>query len=307
VRIISLEEIRAALDEDTALTAIEQGFRDFSANRVQTTAVGYMEFAKGYCHVKGAGAQDLDVFAVKLINSFYGNSKLGLPSDHGFVALFSAETGQVLALLNDGGFLTDIRTAFAGLIAARLISRPKTRTLGVIGSGKQARLQATMIASRLGIGEILICARDAGKAAETARAVGGRATDLNTLCAQADLIVTTTASERPYLERAMLAQGARIVAVGADTPGKQELETALTASARLVADSRAQCADHGEASWAVRAGLMREDAILELGEVLQRPVSFEDGETVIADLTGLGVQDLAIAASLWPRLEKSNA
>jgi ornithine cyclodeaminase len=298
MRIVSLDEIRAALDEDAALAAIEQGFRGVSANRVQSMAVGYLEFPDGYCHVKGAGAGGLDVFAIKLVTSYHGNPEIGLPPDHGFVALFSSKTGRVVAVLDDGGFLTDMRTAMAGVIAARLIARPNARTLGVVGSGKQARLQAQMVARHLGLETILISARDAGKAATLARQVGGQAVDLEVLCRRADVIVTTTAATQAFLTRAIVPKGARIVALGADAPGMQDVETALTATARLVTDSRAQCVDHGEAGYAVRAGLIREDTLLEMGELLQTPVPFADDETVIADLTGLGVQDLAIAASL---------
>ena len=88
----------------------------------------------------------------------------------------------------------------------------------------------------------------------------------------------------------------------ADAPGKRELDLDLVTSARLVVDSRTQCMDHGEAGWAIRAGLVRAADLIELGDLLTSPVAFRGDETVIADLTGVGVQDLAIASSVWEHI-----
>src|SRR5882724_10993310 len=104
MRIVSLPEIRAALDEPLALAAVEQSFRDLSAGRAQMTAVGYLGLPLGHCHVKGAAVSGNEVFAVKLIASFAGNATAGKPLDHGFIALFSTATGEMLALLEDDGF-----------------------------------------------------------------------------------------------------------------------------------------------------------------------------------------------------------
>ena len=122
------------------------------------------------------------------------------------------------------------------------------------------------------------------------------------LCERADVIVTTTPSTEPILTAEMIRPGTRIVAVGADAPGKRELDVQLTARARLIVDSRDQCIDHGEAGWAVRAGLIDPRSLIELGEWLAKPTAFNDDEIVIADLTGLGVQDVQIAKQVWQRL-----
>jgi ornithine cyclodeaminase len=163
-------------------------------------------------------------------------------------------------------------------------------------------MQAQTVARALGTDRLLIWARDSEKARAFANESGGAAVALDALCDQADLIVTTTPSTAPILSASMLRPGARIVAVGADAPGKRELDSDLVASARLVVDSRLQCMDHGEAGWAIRAGLVRAADLIELGDLLTSPVAFRDDETVIADLTGVGVQDLAIASSVWQRI-----
>lgn len=309
MRIVTRSEILAALDEDAALAAVEAGFRRFSAAEAQLTAVGQLSFTDppGDCHVKGAHLAGDDVFAIKVATSFYRNPERGLPSSNGFMAVISATTGAVLALLHDEGMLTDLRTAMAGAIAARAIVRPGSSVLGIVGAGTQARLQARLIARLLGLKSILFWARNADRAAALAMQEGGRSADLQFLCDHADLIVTTTPATQPLLTAQMIRPGTRIVAVGADCPGKQELEPALLAKARIVVDSRAQCVDHGDTGWAVRAGVVDVASLIELGTLLAKPVGFDAEDIVVADLTGVGIQDAQIAKSVWSRLQPGTA
>jgi ornithine cyclodeaminase len=305
VKIATLEQIASALDEEAALAAVESAFRRFSAGEAQVAAVGHLGFTDppGDCHVKSGCLAGDDVFVIKVATSFYRNPDRGLPSSNGFMAVISARTGEILCLLHDRGYLTDQRTAMAGAIAARAIARPGSTTLGVVGAGTQARLQARIIARRLGLRTVLIWARNKNAAAAFALELGAEAVSLPELCARADVIVTTTPSTVPLVMSDMIAAGKRIVAVGADSPGKRELEVSLVARARVIVDSRAQCVDHGEAGWAVRAGLIDPAALIELGALLASPIAFRVDEIVIADLTGVAVQDVAIARSVWSRLE----
>jgi len=252
--------------------------------------------------VKGARLRGDDLFVVKLATGFYRNSERGLPNSHGFMAVVSAQTGEVQAILDDAGRLTDLRTALAGAIAARAIARRDSKVLGVVGSGVQARLQGKRIARALGLEAPLVWARNATRASGLAADLGGRAVPLADLCAHADVIVTTTPSTEPLLTAEHVRPGTRIVAVGADAPGKRELAVELVAAATLVVDSRAQCAHHGEAGWAIRAGLVAAEDLIELGARLESPIAFPNDAIVIADLTGLGVQDVQIAKAVWARI-----
>jgi len=304
VRVIGLAEIRAALDETAALAAVEEAFRRYSAGDAQVTPVGHLGFADppGDCHVKSAAVKGDEVFVIKVATGFYRNPERGLPASNGFMAVMSARTGEVLALLHDEGYLTDQRTAMAGAIAARAIARPGSRTLGIVGTGVQARLQGKLIARHLRLDTVLIWGRHGGRAEALARELGGESKPLRELCACADVIVTTTPATAPLLTLEIIRSGARIVAVGADSPGKQELDARILEHAFVVVDSRSQCIDHGEAGWAVRAGLVDEADLVELGALLVSPMSFRDDEIVVADLTGVAVQDVAIARSVWSRL-----
>jgi ornithine cyclodeaminase/alanine dehydrogenase-like protein (mu-crystallin family) len=304
LRIVELPEILAALDEAAALDAVESGFRRLHAFEAQVTTVGHLTFADPYgdCHIKSGYIAGDEVFVIKVASGFHGNPALGLPSSNGFMAVMSARTGEVLGILRDQGRLTDLRTALAGAIAARAIHRPGSNILGIVGAGTQARLQARMIARHLKVTTVLVWARNPDAATALATEIGGTAVSLCELCARSELIVTTTPSTEPLLTSDMIGAGKRIIAVGADAPGKRELDPTILARARVVVDSCAQCIDHGETGWAVRAGLIDAASLIELGALLTAPIAFADAEIVVADLTGVAVQDVAIAKSVWSRL-----
>jgi ornithine cyclodeaminase len=307
LRIVELPEILAALDEDVALAAVESGFRRLHAGEAQVTAVGHLSFPDppGDCHIKSGYMAGDEVFVIKVATSFYRNPTRGIPSSNGFMVVMSAKTGEVLGMLRDQGHLTDQRTAMAGAIAARAIHRAGSNTLGIVGAGTQARLQARLIARHLKLKTVLIWARKPNAAAALAAEVGGTAVSLSELCTRAELIVTTTPSTEPLLTSDMITPGKRIVALGADSPGKRELDATILARARVVVDSRTQCIDHGEAGWAVRAGLVDPASLIELGTLLTAPIAFAAEDIVVADLTGVAVQDVEIAKSVWSRLTQA--
>ena len=304
MRVVDLPEILAAIDPDDIIAALKEGFRRLSAGEVVMTGAGHLmlEQADGDCHLKGAHLPGDDILAVKFISSFYRNPSIGLPASNGFSTVIDAKTGEVLAILHDRGKLTDLRTALTGAIAAEAIARPGAATLGIVGTGMQAELQAREISRWLGLSQPLVWGRDPEKAEALAARLGGGATSLTDLCTRADIIVTTTPSKEILLQPDIVPPGARIIAVGADSPGKRELDPRILARGKVIADSRSACADHGEASWAIQAGLIEERDLIELGELLSDPVSFGSDETVVVDLTGVGVQDLQIAKSVWSRL-----
>jgi ornithine cyclodeaminase len=304
VKVFDLDTIMAAYDEATALAAVERAIVAFSAGQAQTGASAHLVFvsAPGDCHVRSGNLHGDDVFVVKVSSSFYDNPKRGLSSSQGFVAVISAATGEPLAILQDRGHLTNLRTAMAGLLAARAIGYDGKGVIGIIGTGIQAQMQAELIRRHLGADRLLVWGRDADKAQSLADELGGTTSALEPLVRQARLIVTTTPSTVPLIDDAWVWPGTRIVAVGADGGGKRELDPAILHRATVVVDSVEQSLASGESGWAVKAGLLSPDALIELGALLAAPRTFGDDETVVADLTGLGVQDAAIAGAVWRAL-----
>jgi ornithine cyclodeaminase len=309
--ILSRPEIEALIDLDSALAAVEAAYIAASDGRATMPPVGYLAFPDndGDCHIKYGHIAGDPAFVVKVAAGFYGNPAIGLPTSNGVMLAFSAETGVLEAILLDEGFLTDLRTGLGGAIATRTLCRPDARRVAIVGAGIQARwqvlcLRQAMPATRFSFS---IWGRSQDKAQETANVLNGDgvdvsvSSDLERLCRDAEIIITTTPSREPLIRDGWIQPGTHITAIGADAPGKQELDTALVARAgRRVCDSLEQSLDHGEFSAAFRSGQIAADDCAELGTVLGGRFAGRShfAEITIADLTGIAAQDIAIAGSV---------
>jgi ornithine cyclodeaminase len=261
---------------------------------------------RGEMDVKTAYVPGIPSFALKVSPGFFDNPALGLPSLNGLMILFSAKTGLVEAVLLDNGYLTDIRTAAAGAVAADHLARRDAMRAGIVGAGLQARLQLEALTLVRSIATATVWARDAAKAAafaeRAARELGifiAVADSIEALCRASDVVVTTTPSTEPLVPVSALHPGLHITAMGADAEHKNELAPEILARADVyVADRQSQCARLGELHHALAAGLIAaERRFAELGEVVAglTPGRLADDQVTVADLTGTGVQDTAIA------------
>ena len=309
--ILNREEIEAHIDLDRAAKLIEEAYRATSLGQINLPPVGHITFPEfgGDCHIKYGHVEGDPVFVIKVATGFPHNDAKRLPNNNGVSLVLSAQTGQVKAVLHDEGHMTDVRTAIGGAIATRALCRADCRHVAIIGTGVQARMQIEahvrlMTDHRL---DFTVWGRSADRAvgiAEGFSDAGVRvrsADDLEQTCAQADIIVTTTGAREPVVRREWVRRGTHITAVGADAPGKQELDTELTAVAdRLVADLKSQCIDHGEFAIPAIAGRITDEQVVELGDVLRgsQPGRTNEDEITIADLTGLAAQDIAIARTV---------
>jgi ornithine cyclodeaminase len=223
------------------------------------------------------------------------------------VLVFSSETGELLTIFQDEGYLTDMRTAAAGAVAAKYLAPQEITCIGIIGAGMQARLQLDYLREVTPCRRVKLWAR----AIDRARALTVPGFDIevvaspSAVAADARLIVTTTASRDWLLGAADVKPGTHITAVGADGGGKQELEPQLLALAQIRAvDSVSQCSKYGDSAFALEQGLIETRDLVELGRVIQDPTlrrrSAQD--ISIADLTGVAVQDMAIAELALQRL-----
>jgi ornithine cyclodeaminase len=310
----SLEEpaLRSLVSPAGAVAAIREAFRADGEGRTAVPAVINLPVpgTRGEFHVKTAWIDGVPLIAVKVASGFYDNPARGLPTGSGLMALFDASTGMPLGLLFDNGFLTDIRTGAAGAVAADVLARREVKTVGVIGSGVQARLQLACLREVRQIERVIAWSIDRpglGLYCNEMRAAYGveavAAASAEDVCRAADLLVTATPSREPIVRAEWLRPGMHVTAVGADAPGKQELEAACLARADVVVvDRLAQCARFGELSHALAAGLLREtDVHAQLGEIVagRKPGRIREDQITLCDLTGVGFQDTAIAAMAW--------
>lgn len=314
--VVSAASIRAALNVAEAVAAIEEGFAAYSSGRARVPPVGYLGFEQppGDCHIKFGHIAGQEDFVIKVATGFYDNPAHGLPSSNGFMVLLSARTGEPRVLLDDGGYLTDVRTALAGLIAAKHLAPVRPRRIGIIGTGVQARAQLEQLLGYYGSCPVQVWGRNSRSAAAVVKEAEVRgceaavAATVREICAECDLIVTATASSTPLIEAAWISPGTHITAVGADAKGKQELEPRILANADIrVVDSIEQCVDHGEAAHAVAAQLLGPGDLVELGSIVSgaHPGRTQANQVTVADLTGLAVQDIQIARCVWQQLQRS--
>jgi ornithine cyclodeaminase len=260
----------------------------------------------GELHVKGAYLKGAPVFAVKTATGFYRNAGLGLPVSGGMTMVHDATTGRLQVLIADGGLLTELRTAAAGALAADLLARPGARTAAVIGTGGQARYQLQALLEVRAIEQVTVWGRRP-EAAERYRrdmaAAGAPVSVAATARAAveaAEIVITATTSTVPLVRAGWLARGAHVTAVGSDMPHKQELDPEiLAAAAKYVPDSIEAAAASGELHHAIEAGVFDAGSVYgELTAVASGRLAGRTGddELTVADLTGLGIQDAAVAA-----------
>ena len=309
IRTISETELRAVISPEIAVRAMREAFAADGQGRAHVPAVINLEVPshRGEFHVKTALIDGVPHVAVKIASGFYDNPARGLPSGSGLMAVFDAATGRPVALLLDNGFLTDIRTGAAGAIAADVLAPANIGVVGVLGSGLQARYQIQCLRVVRSFKRVIAWSPNRTHLDAYIREMNAEgleataAASPESVCREADVLVTTTPARVPLVRGEWLRPGQHVTALGSDSPGKQELEADCLARADLVVvDRLTQCAAFGELRHAIDAGLLRPDRVhAELGEIV---AGIKQGRTTpnqitVADLTGVGFQDTAIASA----------
>jgi ornithine cyclodeaminase len=308
-RVLFEPEIRELAGPAEALAAVRAAFIALARGEATLPGAIGLELpeAGGEVHVKGAYLHGSPTYSFKVASGFYRNPERGLPVGNGLVLAFDTETGRLAAVLLDNGYLTELRTGAAGALAADLLARASVRKVALVGVGGQARYQLEALVGVRRPQAVAAWGRDAAKAeayAEEMRARVGvgveAAPTLREAVEGADVVITTTPSREPLVRAEWLSRGAHVTAVGSDMPEKQELDAAVLARAdKVVADRLESCLENGEIHHAVAAGALAPgDVHAELGQIAagERPGRENEQELTVADLTGVGVQDAAVAA-----------
>jgi ornithine cyclodeaminase len=308
VLMLTEAELRTCVGNDgAALEAVAQAFAWYAEGRAEMPPVMHIEVRdhNGDVDVKSAYVRGLDAMAVKIASGFLDNAALGFATGSAMMVLLSAKTGRPEAVLLDNGYLTDLRTGLAGAVAARHMAPESVSTVGVIGCGAQARYQIHALTLVRSFERLQVFARNAAATErycdEMRDALGvpvNAVTSASELVRSSDLVVTTTPSREGLVELQDLHPKLHITAMGSDLAGKRELGAGvLHAAHTYVCDARAQVQTMGELQHA--EGTDSPAAVTELGDVVAgraRGRRSEDDVT-ICDLTGMGVQDTAIAVA----------
>jgi ornithine cyclodeaminase/alanine dehydrogenase-like protein (mu-crystallin family) len=315
----SFAAISAAIDAMPAASvvdAIAEGFVAYSAGRVSVPPIqtlgqppyhSFVGHKDAQACIKSAYVDGAETFVTKVASGGGGLNS-------GLMLVFSQRTFAPEAILLDGGWLTELRTAAAGALAARTFAPPELECIAVVGCGIQARWQLQLLASVVRCRRVCAWARRPEQARAFAAELSAEgvwqveaAPTLQQACAKAGLVLCVTCAREGLIKAEWLAgRDVLVTAVGADAPGKQELEPTLVASAALcVADSKSQCFERGELQHAVGKGLLERDAVVEIGSWLARaPCPPRPKGVVVFDSTGVAVQDVAIAELALKELKK---
>jgi len=321
IKILTEAELRSQIGLDlAAIECVEQAFYALATKSVVMPPIMRLDIFEnnGEIDVKTAYIPGLDSLAIKISPGFFDNPSLGLPSVNGLMVLFSTRTGLVEALLLDNGFLTDVRTAAAGAVAAKSLSRANSQHAAILGAGMQAGLQLEALTLVRDIKSATIWARDQEKAQSAAQRLGQRLQIPVQACESvaaatenADIIVTTTPSGKPVLSLSDIRAGQHITAMGSDADHKNEVDPAILANGiSYFCDRLSQCRSLGELHHAIKAGRIDSSASFpELGEVIsgQAAGRQNENEITLCDLTGTGIQDTAIATLAYQQCLRHKA
>ncbi|TFH11549.1 MAG: ornithine cyclodeaminase family protein [Candidatus Thorarchaeota archaeon] len=307
VLILTRKEVESCLSMKRTIDAVREAYIAFANGRVQMPPVMHLDVGKynGEVDIKSGFVEDFNLIGTKIASGYYDNHKLGLPPGMAVIVLLDLKTSMPLAIM-DGSYITAYRTGAAGAVAASVLARKDSTKIGIIGAGTQGRMQVLALRELFQLEEIRVWdieERMATKySTEMAELLGisvKHFTNREEVVRGSDIVVTVTPSKKALVNKDWIERGMHINAIGADGPGKQELDPGIMKLAdKVVVDSLAQCKRIGEIQHALALGLIKEqDVHGEIGEILiGKKVGREsDNEITLFDSTGLAAQDIAAA------------
>jgi len=309
VTIIQEQEILSIVKNIDVVAAMEEAFIKYSSGKAVVPPVGELLFdnPKGEAHIKYGYIKEDDFYCIKVASGFYENTKLGISSSQGLMLLFNQKTGEPVAILLDGGHLTNIRTAAAGALAAKYFAPKTVNAIGIIGTGIQGRMQLQYLQKIRPCKKVWIwdlypeCAMNYKRELQNNFDIQIAANPAE-VAKHCNLIITTSPSESPLLQVADILPGTHITAVGSDTSEKQELSAQILHHADLViSDSITQSKTRGEIYQASKYQDFKVNKITELGIAIKNKNLCRTNENQISvvDLTGVAVQDIMIAKAVY--------
>lgn len=313
---LNRKEVESLLDMKGALKVVEEAFRQHGLKKVQMPPKLYLFFKKhnGDLRTMPAYLEEQDITGVKIVNVHPDNPKKGLPTVMALVILNSTETGAPIAVM-DGTYLTDMRTGAGGGVAVKYLARRNSKTVGFVGTGNQARTQLLAINEIIDIEEVKAASTSEKHTLafreEMEKRIGCDITpekSIREVC-DCDILVTTTPSREPIVMNGWISEGTHINAIGADAPGKEELDPKILKRAKIVVDDFAQASHSGEVNVPLTKGLLaKKDIFCELGEVItgKKKARTSDSDITVFDSTGLAIQDVATADMVYRKALEKN-
>ncbi len=312
--LLTQSEIKELITMKEVIETVENAFKVFAEGKVEMPAKKYLFFKKynGDLRIMPCFVHDADEAGVKCVNVHPDNpKKYDLPTIMAIIELVDPKTGFPLAIM-DGTWITNMRTGAAAGVATKYLARDNSKTLGIVGAGVQAYKQLEALNEVMEIKKVKVTSRTPNSRERFAKTASEKY-DLNVQAVDtikeavegSDVLVTTTPVRKPIVKSEWVSEGMHINAIGADAPGKQELEGKILKKAKIIIDCWEQASHSGEINIPVSEGLLtRDDIHANIGDVIinKKPGRVSDDEITIFDSTGLAVQDITTA---WRIYEKA--
>lgn len=309
--ILTQSEVQSCLSMSEAIKAVKVAYSAFANGRVQMPHVQHLDVNQynGEVDIKSGFVEDFGLMGTKIASGFYDNQKKGLPPGIAVIVLLDLETSMPLAIM-DGTHITAYRTGAAGAVAADLLARKNSENVGIVGAGTQGRMQLLGLMELFDIKAVKVwdINRDMAKryqnqmSEELSIEIDVVETP-DAVVPNADILVTATPSRKALINVASIHEELHINAIGADGPGKQELDPQImTHVSKIVVDSLEQCRKIGEIQHALSQGLIKESEIhAEIGEIIngEKVGRESENEITLFDSTGLSAQDIAAAKIVY--------
>ena len=310
--LLNRSDIASLLTLEDCIDAVENAFRAHAEGKSIAPGLLHGDAAEGEFHIKGGGFKEpTPYYALKANAGFFGNAeRFGLPNIQGLILLYSAENGSPLAVMDSGG-ITVKRTGAATAVVAKYLARRDSKVVTMCGCGTQGRIQLRSLLEVLPIERANAYSVDHDEASQYASDMSEElgipvkhAQDLEPAVKECDVCVTCTPAKKAFIDQSFVTAGTLVVAVGADSPEKQEIDPRLLAANHVVVDLLDQCVSVGELHHAIDDGLMTSaDVRAELADVIAGKAvgRSSDDEIIVFDSTGTALQDAAAAILVYER------
>jgi alanine dehydrogenase len=316
VLILTWKEIEELLNITEVIQSVENAFKEKGMHQVQMPSKIYLNFDSydGDLRAMPAYLSSLAIAGVKIVNSHFKNRSLGLPSVMALIELVDPKNGRPLALL-DGTKITSFRTGAASAVATKYLARKDSKVLGIIGAGVQSQTQIDAISKVINIEEVNVFDPDKKASERLSKFIGNKGTCSKVLIknsvkeavTRADIVITVTPSRVPIVFVDWLKAGVHINAIGADAPGKQELDPEILRRGKIIVDDIEQTVHSGEINYPISKGILsKEDIYAELGDIIigNKKARTSDDEITIFDSTGLAILDVTVGYMIYQKAIK---
>jgi len=320
ILLLSEKDITPLLSISEVMEAVESAFKERALGRVQMPAKPYLFYKKynGDLRTMPSYLEKLDISAVKIVNVHPDNPrKYNLPTVIATIVLIDPKNGAPLAIMG-GTRITAMRTGAAGGIAAKYLARKNSRVVGLVGAGTQAKTQLMALLSLYGkLEEVRVWSRTEKTREDYADEMKTRCDETEIIPVEnvkeaiegADIVVTTTPSRKPLVLSEWVSPGMHFNCIGADAPGKEELDPKILKRAKIFVDDWEQASHGGEINVPLAQGIItKENVWAEICEVVSglKPGRSSSDEITVFVSTGLAIQDAATANLAYKKAIEKN-